>query len=144
MIPGEVVDVLVGAPTPGVPEQALPLLTVDEVGFPEVCLLSRAEVDADEQEVRMVVASTRARRNLLRDGRACLIVIEGTTAHYFKLRVTRTLETEGRLAAVLQPVDHRPDSLGIPLAPVRFTPTDALAELERWDVSARALAALRA
>ena len=143
LIPDQVVAALAGTPVPGVPEQALPLLTVDDAGFPHVCLLSRAEVEADADEVRVAVASTRTRANLERDGRACLLVVETTNAHYLTLRVTRALVEEGRLGAALELVEHRPDSLGIPLDPIRFTPTDALAQLEHWDLSARTLTALR-
>lgn len=143
LIPDEVVAALAGTPVPGVPEQALPLLTMDDVGFPHVCLLSRAEVEADTDEVRVAVASTRTRANLGRDGRACLLVVETTNAHYLKLRVTRALVNEGRLGAALELVEHRPDSLGIPLDPIRFTPTDALAQLENWDLSAGTLIAVR-
>lgn len=143
LIPDQVVAALAGTPVPGVPEQALPLLTVDDAGFPHVCLLSRAEVEADADEVRVAVASTRTRANLERDGRACLLVVETTNAHYLKLRVTRALVNEGRLGAALELVEHRPDSLGIPLDPIRFTPTEALAQLEHWDLSARTLMTVR-
>ena len=143
LIPDDVVAALTGMPAPGVPEQALPLLTVDDRGFPHACLLSRAEVEADANEVRVAIASTRSRANLERDGRACLLVVEATTAHYLKLRVSRALVHEGRLGAALELIEHRPDSLGIPLDPIRFTPTDALAQLEHWDLSAGALAAVR-
>jgi hypothetical protein len=142
MIPAEVVTALAGLPVPGVSEQALPLLTVDADGFPRVCLLSRAEVDADADEVRVAIASTRTRANLERDGRACLVVVVGTTAHYVKLRVTRALDVEGRFGAALALVAHQADSLGIPLEPITYTPTAALGELERWDLSARTLAAV--
>lgn len=144
MIPATVVAALTGIPEPGVPEQALPLLTVDEAGFPHVCLLSRAEVEADERELRAAVLSRRTRANLDRDGRACLVLIEGTTAHYLKLRLHRQVEAAGRLAAAFELVEHRPDSLGIPLDPLLFTPTEQLAQLEQWDASAAALDALRA
>ena len=144
MIPDVVLSTLAGQPVPGVPEQAVPLLTVDQAGFPHVCLLSRAELEADQHEVRAAVASTRTRANLERDGRACLVVVEDTTAHYLKLRVTRRLEVAGRLALAFELEEHRADSLGIPLEPMRFTPTAALAELEHWDKSAEALEAARA
>ena len=143
MIPDVVVAVLDGTPRPGVAEQALPFLTVDDAGFPHVCLLSRAEVEADAGEVRVAVASTRTRANLERDGRACLVVVETTNAHYLKLRVVRAVEHDGRFGAALELVEHRPDSLGIPLEPMGFTPSDALRELEHWDLSERTLAAVR-
>lgn len=140
MIPAEVLAVLAGTPAPGIEEQAFTFLTVDEAGFPHVCLLSRTEIDADEGGIRVAVASTGTSANLERDGQACLVVVEGTTAHYVKLRVTGTAEAEGRLVAALEAVGHRADSLGIPLAPIRFTPTAAIAELEGWDATRRALA----
>jgi len=143
LIPAEVVDHLAGSPTPGLPEAALPLLTVDEHGFPHVCLLSRAEVEADAEELRAVIASRRTRANLERDGRACLVVVSGTTAHYLKVQLTRARDADGRLAAAFALVQHQPDSLGIPLEPIRYVPTDDLPDLERWDLSATALRDLR-
>jgi hypothetical protein len=59
------------------------------------------------------------------------------------LRVTRALVYQGRLGAALELIEHRSDSLGIPLDPMRFTPTDALAQLENWDLSAGTLMAVR-
>lgn len=49
MIPPEVVTALAGQPVVGSWESMFPLLTVDGSGFPNVCLLSRAELRADQQ-----------------------------------------------------------------------------------------------
>ena len=143
MIPPAVVEQLTGLPVPGRQEAALPFLTVDDEGFPHVCLLSRAEVEADAGEVRAVLASRRTRANLARDGRACLVVVEGTTAHSLKLVLVRSHAVDGRLAAAFSLADHRADSLGIPLTPLGYLPTEDLSDLERWDLSARGLAELR-
>ena len=142
VIPTEVVDHLAGSPTPGLPEAALPLLTVDEHGFPHVCLLSRAEVEADAEEVRAVIASRRTRGNLERDGRACLVVVSGTTAHYLKMQLTRARAVEDGW----RPPSPSPAPTRLARHPARtdrYVPTDDLADLERWDLSAQALADLR-
>jgi len=145
LIPGAVSTLLAGIPTPGVADLVLPLLTTDADGYPHVCLLSRAEVEADRHEVRVAVTSRRTRANLQRDGRACLVVAEAdaATAHYLKLQVARCIEVESRLALALVVVDHTPDSLGIPLEPMRFVPNKELMESEGWAANARALAAIR-
>ena len=143
VIPPAVVEQLTGLPVPGRQEAALPFLTVDDEGFPHVCLLSRAEVEADAGEVRVVLASRRTRANLARDGRASLLVVEGTTAHSLKLVLVRSHAVEDRLAAAFSLADHSADSLGIPLSPLAYLPTDDLSDLERWDLSARGLAELR-
>lgn len=49
MIPPEVVTALAGQPVVGSWKSMFPLLTVDGSGFPHVCLLSRAELRADQQ-----------------------------------------------------------------------------------------------
>jgi hypothetical protein len=143
VIPPEVVEQLTGLPTPGRQEAAFPLLTVDDEGFPHVCLLSRAELEADGGEVRAVIASRRTRANLERSGHATLVVVEGTTAHYLKLVLERSHLVDERLAAAFTVADHHADSLGIPLTPLGYLPTDNLSALERWDLSARGLAELR-
>ncbi len=143
VIPSEVIEQLNGLPVPGQHEAAFPLLTVDDEGFPHVCLLSRAELEADAGEVRVVIASRRTRANLERNGHACLLVVEGTTAHYVKLTLDRAHAVEDRIAIAFSPADHRADSLGISLTPIGYVPTDDLSGLERWDLSARGLAELR-
>lgn len=130
---------LTGVPVPGMEEQALPFLTVDDAGFPHVALLSRAEARADAERVLVVVASRRTRANLARTGRATLVAIGGDTAHYLKLRVLRTVEADGLLGCDLRPVQHVADSVGLTLTPIGYRPTEALREAESWRVSAALL-----
>ena len=143
-VPEELAVLLAGWLEPGRAEQAFPFLTVDEAGFPHVALLSRAELDVspDRSAVLAVVASTRTRANLERDGRATLIAIGGTTAHYAKLRVTRSTTGGGALGCRLAVAGHKADSLGIALSPAGFTATAELGRLERWPDSRRLLARL--
>jgi hypothetical protein len=144
-VPEELAKLLAGWPEPGAAEQAFPFLTVDEAGFPHAALLSRAELDVspDRSAVLAVVASTRTRANLERDGHATLIAVGGTTAHYAKLRVTRSVTGGGALGCRLEVAAHKADSLGIPLSPVGFTATAEIGRLERWRRSRRLLARLR-
>ena len=71
------------------PDRALvlPLCTVDDAGFPHVALLGSWEVVAlDAGTLRMAVAGTsRTARHLRRDGRATLLLVDASGAHYVKL-----------------------------------------------------------
>jgi hypothetical protein len=145
-VPAVLARLLGGRPVVGATEQAFPFLTVDEAGFPHVALLSRAElgVSPGDGEVLAVVASTRTRSNIERGGVAGLIAVEGTTAHYAKLRVVRTIEAGPVLGCALTVAEHKADSLGIALSPVSFTTTARIAQAEDWAASERLLRALAA
>lgn len=140
-VPEDLAALLRGAPGVDAHEQAFPFLTVDAAGFPHVALLSRSELDVtpDGAEVLAVVGSPRTRANLERDGRACVMAIAGTVAHYAKLRVTRRIERDGLLGCACEVVEHKGDSLGIPLEPIGFHTTAELSRSERWEVSAGVL-----
>jgi hypothetical protein len=56
-----------------------------------VCLLSRAELDADERRLRAVVAGANTTANLRRSGLATLMLIGGDAAWYCKLRLAEEL-----------------------------------------------------
>jgi hypothetical protein len=140
-VPAALARLLDGRPAAGVREQAFVFLTVDQAGFPHVALLSRAElaVSPDGREVLAVVASRRTRANLERDGRAGLVAVDGTTAHYAKLRVVRTIDAGGSIGCAMTLAAYQADTLGIPLSPVSFVPTAGLARLEDWAASDRLL-----
>jgi hypothetical protein len=140
-----VAALLAGTPEIGTQEQAFPFVTVDPEGFPHAALLSRMEVEvgAGNADLRAAVRSTQTRANLDRDGRAALIAVEGRTAHYVKLRLVRSRVVHDLLACVFVVVEHKADSLGIPLTPVTYEVTAAIARAERWDQTRDALAALR-
>jgi hypothetical protein len=140
-VPDELARLLAGQPAIGDREQAFPFLTVDEHGFPHVALLSRAEigVSPDGSEVLAVVASRRTRANLERDGRAGLIAISGTTAHYAKLHMVRSIQSGVALGCGMRVIEFKADSLGIPLSPISFSPTAEIARLESWEASGQLL-----
>jgi hypothetical protein len=140
-VPEALAGLLRGTPGIGAHERAFPFITVDERGYPHVALLSRSELDVppDGAEVLAAIGSPRTRANLERDGRAGLVAIAGTVAHYVKLRVTRRLEADGLLGCALEVVEHKGDSLGIPLESIGFRTTAELSRSERWDLSARML-----
>lgn len=124
-------------------EQAFMFLTVDDSGYPNPALLSRAELDVNASgAILAVVASARTKANLLRDGRATLVAVHGTVAHYAKLRLVSRIEEGTLLAALFDVVEHKRDSVGIELSPITFRTSVAIAELEHWDSSARLLRAL--
>lgn len=124
-------------------EQAFVFLTVDERGYPNPALLSRAELDVSaDGAVLAAIASTRTKANLARAGRATLIAVHGTVAHYAKLRMLLSRTEGALLGASFEVVEHKRDSLGIELTPITFRATSGIAELEHWETSARVLGAL--
>lgn len=139
-VPDELRRLLRGFPAVDADEQAFPFLTVDEGGFPHPALLSRAELEPGTDGILAVIASPNTQANLRRDGRATLIAVHGTTAHYAKLRMTRWLTMDELLGCEFDVVHHKRDSLGIPLAPIGFRTTAEIAEHEHW---ARTAALLR-
>jgi hypothetical protein len=142
MLPADVLAVLAGTPVAGQWEPVFPLLTTDAGGGPQICLLSRAEIDAEPGIVRCAVRSRRTSANLRRSGAAVLQVVEGTTSWSVRTRVGRTVTDDGGLAAELLVTDVEQDSLGIPLRPMGFLADAAIARLERWDDNARLFARL--
>lgn len=138
-MPAPVRALLEGWPEVGATEQAFPFLTVDEAGFPHTCLLSRAELDAGDTEIRAVLAGRTTPANLRRTGTATLVAVEGETAHVLKLRAQREIAVDDATAVALEVASHRADSLGMPLDGIRYVVTDALPSIERWDRSRRGL-----
>jgi hypothetical protein len=135
IIPASVVDALSGRPDIGGTDQAFPLLSVDPEGFPHVCLLSRAELDADGEEVRAAIASRQTRSNIEERGQVSLIVVVDDASHYCKLRLKRAIEVNGRMAASFEMVSHKRDSLGIALSPLSYAVVESLPALEQWETS---------
>jgi Pyridoxamine 5'-phosphate oxidase len=117
----------------GSEQQAFPLLTVDDAGFPYVSLISRAELRVrNDGALLIAVRGNNTRANLKRDGRAGLIAIGGDTAHYLTLKLLGNSD-QGRFEGfVLEVLGHRRDSLGIALSPVGYTVTPELAARESW------------
>jgi hypothetical protein len=142
-VPPVIVRLLQGPAEPDRFEQAFPLLTASLDGFCHVALLSRTELDADADEVRAAIRSGRTRADLERHGRACLIAVEGTRAHYLHLELRRVIggDTVGAAFGVRQ---HEVDSVGVELRPLSFRGEPRLAEVEHWQESAALLAWLAA
>lgn len=138
-MPAEVRQVLDGAPEAGSLDQAFVLLTAAPDGPIDVCLLSRTEVVAGPSAVQVVVASTKARRNLEACGRATLVAVAGNAGHYLSLELRRTVEADGALAAELEVVRYLRDDLGVELQPMRFRVEPRLEADERWDRTAALL-----
>lgn len=143
-VPDDVRRALEGTPAVGTLDPAFALLTVDGDGRVDVCLLSRTEVDAGPTSVRVVVTSTKARRNLLATGKATLLVVAGDAGHYLALRVRRVLDDDGAFAADLEVERALRDDLGVELHPMRFRVAARLAVEERWERTSRLLARLAA
>jgi hypothetical protein len=145
-IPEQVSGLLLGWPAAGSDEQAFPLITVDDGGYPHVALLSRAEMDVAPTGAALlaVIASTRTRANLGRDGKAALIAVGSTSAFYLKLQLSRSFEDEGVMGCVFEAVEFKEDTLGIPLIAMGFKASTDIARIDRWELSARILGRLAA
>ena len=135
-------DAVAGVPEVGTLDHAFMFLTVDVQGRVDVCLLSRTEVETTPSSIRVVVASSKARRNLRATGRATFVVVTGDAAHYLALRVVRVLEDAGAIGAELEVERDLLDDLGVELHPIRFRVAEKLAVEERWDRTRRLLARL--
>lgn len=142
-VPPDVVAVLARRPEVGTLEQAFVLLTTDDEGVVDVCLLSRRELEADPGAVRLVVAGRKARANLGRSGRATLLVVAAGVPHYLALRSGAVVEGDGAIGMALSVTRVLRDDLGIEVHPIRFRVGDQLAVTERWDRSMALLAQLR-
>jgi hypothetical protein len=141
-VPEEVRRAVEGTPAVGALDAAFELLTVDPDGRVDVCLLSRNEVEAGPTALRLVVASTKARRNLYATGRATFLAVAGDAAHYLALRVRRVVEEDGAMAAELEVERDLRDDLDVELHPIRFRVEERLAAEERWDRTRELLARL--
>lgn len=132
-IPNSIVEALIGYPEVGVSDAMIPLLTVDEAGYPHICLLSRAELDADTNHIYGVVASRVSKSNILRDRRATLIVFTVGAAYYAKLDAA-LIKEEGHLLGVvftLHSIKKDGDESFHMEAP-RYLPTNEIALMEHW------------
>jgi hypothetical protein len=132
-IPTSILDALIGYPEVGVSDAMIPLLTVDEAGYPHICLLSRAELDADTNHIYAVVGSRVSKSNILRDRRATLIVFTVGAAYYAKLDVA-LIKEEGHLLGVvfnLHSIKKDGDESFHMQAP-RYLPTNEIALMEHW------------
>ena len=127
-------------------DQAFPLLTVDEAGYPHVALLASAQlgVDAAASVVLASVAGANTRRNLARNRRATLLAADGVALHIAKLDVVATVETNDRFGVALQIAAYRLDSAGTALHPMLFARSEELMAAERWDKDTEVLDRLRA
>ena len=126
----------------GQEEQVFALLSVDPDGSPRSCALSRTEIAVDGTAVHVVLHARRTTANIERAGRATLIAYDGDDIVALRLVLATTVADAGLFAARLDIVDAETDSLGIPLRPASFVPTDALSVQEHWDRTRAALARL--
>ena len=135
MLPAEVLGLLSGDAAEDAWEPVFLLLTVGADGYPQVCQLSRAEIEAAPPGVvRVVIRARRTITSLRRDGRGRLVVVGGQSAYYLSLRAGATLaEDDGRTLAVSFAVEAtEADTLGIPLRPMMFQSSAYVRDRERW------------
>lgn len=139
-------EVFRGVPEVGGEEQAFLLVTAGDDGWPHVCLLSRAEIEAsdgDPAEVRLVVRSRRTRAHLAgpgSSGRALLFAVVDGAARKWQLRVARTVDAGDAMAAALTVESAEDDRFpGVDLRPLHYTVPASLPSNERWTTSAALL-----
>jgi hypothetical protein len=138
-IPVSIVEALIGYPDVGASDVIIPLITVDEAGYPHVCLLSRAELTADTNQIYAVVASTVSRANICRDRRATLIIFTVRTAYYCKLDAAVLRDDGALLGVVFTILSIKQDGdESFHMEAPRYLPTDAIASKENW-VGSRSL-----
>jgi hypothetical protein len=143
-IDSSIVEALTGYPEVGVPDAIIPLLTVDEAGYPHVCLLSRAELDADASHIYAVVASTVSKSNIRRDRRATLILFTALAAYYCKLDVATINEDDGLLGIVFTVSSTKKDGdESFHMQAPNYLPTEAIASNEHWTHSRTLLRELK-
>jgi hypothetical protein len=143
MVPPEIIALLDGQPEINAWEPVLALLTVDEAGFPHVCLVSRMELEADSRHIYAVLASKTTTANLSGRPRATLVAVHDDVAYYLKLAVVRAspsmpMAVEFEVASLTQ------DTLGIPLASARYLVTSSLPVTETWARTTEVLTRFRA
>lgn len=139
-----IVETLSGFPEVGVTEAIIPLLSVDDDGYPNVCLLSRAQLEADLSHIFAIITGSTTKANVVRDRRATLVVFTSKAAYYCKLEVVSLAEQNGSLCAVLAHDSTKVDGDGsILMTPPRYIPTEATARFENWEASRSILSELR-
>ncbi len=132
-VPEEVAAYLSERPEMGRPEQVIPLLTVDSNGFPHACLLSRAQINATDKEVRAAITSWGTRANIRNQGVALILVTIGDTVHHLKLGVLRAHDEKQVLLVAFEPIEYKADTLGIQIQPMSFLAGPWISSLEHWD-----------
>lgn len=142
-LPSPVVAALSGDATVGEWEPAHLLVTVNDEGVPDVCLLSRTELTTAGGRLRVVVASRKGRANLARTPTATLIAwADGL--YYLAARVMRQVEVDGAAGYELAVTRVLHDDVGVALEPMRFRVEPWLSAAERWDRTVAAFELLEA
>jgi len=143
-VPTTVIEALTGYPQVGVSEIIIPLLTVDIDGYPNVCLLSRAQVDADAEHVYAVVAGLGTKSNILSNRHATLIIFTTGVVHYCKMDAASLSDQGNLLCAVFTIASTKVDGNGsLPVEAPRYIPTEAVVTFEDWGGSRAILSALK-
>lgn len=130
-----------GLPTVGEFDQAFLLITVNEGGIPEVCVLSRTELrpGVGDADLAAVIASRRARANLTRRPVATIVAVADDAVYVLTCNVVRRLDEADASAVVFAVADQRRDSVGVALRPLQFRVEERLRVDERWDRTERLL-----
>jgi hypothetical protein len=142
-IPPVVEQLLHGTPTVGTTDLVIQLLTVDEAGSPHVCLLSRAQLEADSAALRVVVFAGGTAANLDRDGRACVVLVADGAAYYLQVTVERRVAEGPLIGYLLRHQGFKRDAVpGSELRPMTYHVTPEMPESEDWPTTRHVLASL--
>ena len=142
-VPPALAAALAGLPEPGTWETACLLLTATTEGIVDICMLSRAEIDAAPDALFVVIASRKARANLSRTQHATLLAFAGGCAYYLALEQADVLEGEGTNGYRFVVRRVFGDDVGVRLRPLGYRVEPHLRESEDWDRSGRLLAELQ-
>jgi hypothetical protein len=123
-------------------DEAIPLITVDPALFPHVCLLSRAQLDADDAEILAAIHSHHTREHLARTHTAGMIVVVDDSAHYVKLAVDRHISFDKVHGYAFRVVGHKMDRTGEALVGMQFFVSSQLPIWEDWETSGAVLTRL--
>jgi hypothetical protein len=143
LVPPAVVAALAGPPLVDTWQTVSMLLTATPEGIVDVCLLSKAEIEAHPDVVLLAVASRAARANITRSRHATLVVFDaGTAAYYLAVELLAQVSETDADGLAFGVVRVLTDDVGVALQPPRYRVDGHLPVSEDWDRSARLLAAV--
>jgi hypothetical protein len=136
----EVRHALSGQPVIGTWDPIFPFLTIDPNGYPHVCLLGRAELEATDDHIHAVITGRTTATHLALHGQATLVLIGADSATYGTLRKVGEPITEGPFTGyTFEVAATKHDTAGVAMRPAQFLPTRRLATHEGWKTTRRIL-----
>lgn len=116
-VPDSIVAAMRGRPQPGSWDDACLLLTSTAEGVVDVCMLSRAEVDAFPDAIYAVVASRNSPANLDRSGAGTLVIFAAGGFTYLAVRRDHAVATASMTGYRLVVTRVLTDDVGVEVCP---------------------------